>query len=447
MISTLLKQLCVYIVTWNVSTKYPDHISVTNLLGLDKNPLNDQHQPDFYVIGLQEVNTQPQNVVIGLFRDDPWTNRFKEVLKDRDYVAVKTEHLQGMLLILFAKRKHLLHIRDIETEYTRTGFGGFWGNKGAISIRLNIYGCGVTFVNSHLAAHDHQLSERIEDYNQILKFHHYHVGRYRQIFDHDYVFWFGDLNFRLENRKTPEEVRREIEHDRLKELLVDDQLILVRNLGKAFYQLEERLPSFPPTFKFEHGTSEYDMKRKPAWTDRILYRVKTDAYKNVALSIEQLSYKSHPGYNISDHKPVTSDFVIKVFDDPSEKAIEFSYIPKWLIGEENIIEYTMPSDYEEQSGDWIGVYKSGFNSLGEYIAYEYTNQEDRKSPRLGESGRNIRRSIRLEFSESIDLKDGESYILLYFQSTGIRGVTSLIGMSNVFQAEKRPPSPRFEAVD
>lgn len=41
----------IYIVTWNVSTKYPEGIALNNLLGLENNPENDLHRPDFYVIG------------------------------------------------------------------------------------------------------------------------------------------------------------------------------------------------------------------------------------------------------------------------------------------------------------------------------------------------------------------------------------------------------------
>lgn len=61
----------------------------------------------------------------------------------------------------------------------------FQGNKGAISIRLSLYGTAVSIVNAHLAAHDHMLDERIEDFNQILDNHHYHVKMYREIFDHE----------------------------------------------------------------------------------------------------------------------------------------------------------------------------------------------------------------------------------------------------------------------
>lgn len=72
------------------------------------------------------MNAQPQNTLYNLFKDDLWTQKFKEVLKERDYVVIKTEQMQGLLLSVFARRKHLLHLRQVETEYTRTGLGGIW---------------------------------------------------------------------------------------------------------------------------------------------------------------------------------------------------------------------------------------------------------------------------------------------------------------------------------
>lgn len=53
-------------------------------------------------------------------------------------------------------------------------------------------------------------------------------------------------------------------------------------------------------------------RRRPAWTDRILFKCTRDSYRNVELKIEQNSYKSHPNYTLSDHKPVTSEFVVQV---------------------------------------------------------------------------------------------------------------------------------------
>lgn len=68
-------------------------------------------------------------------------------------------------------------------------------------------------------------------------------------------------------------------------------------------------------FKFTNLTNQRKFiffRRRPAWTDRVLYKEPKNIYKNAELSAEQTSYRSHPGYSISDHKPVTSEFTIKV---------------------------------------------------------------------------------------------------------------------------------------
>ncbi|XP_055688987.1 phosphatidylinositol 4,5-bisphosphate 5-phosphatase A-like isoform X1 [Lutzomyia longipalpis] len=461
----------IHIVTWNVSTRYPEGVALHSLLGLNTNPEHDGDLPDFYVIGLQEVNAQVQNQVIGLFKEDPWTNKFKEMLKERNFVVVKTEQMQGLLLMIFTRKKHLLHLREIEAEYTRTGLGGIWGNKGAVSIRMNIYGCTAVFLNSHLAAHDHMLDERVEDYHKILQEHKYHIKSRETIFNHDYVFWFGDLNFRLTGEATtsPEDIRAEVKKDNLGELMQKDQLLLVMNQERAFSELTERLPAFPPTFKFEPGTQEYDMKRRPAWCDRILYRVSDRKYNNVKLIAKQNSYKSHPAFSISDHKPVSSEFNIKVvrkpaetpliapdfdpdaifnnfdaldgqiFSDPSEKMVEFAPIDTWTIGEEYTVKYTLPEGLDDAGSDWIGVYNADFGSVEEYQAYEYTSRCKEEQ----------RRTFSLTFPDTLHLPEdpAQTYVLLYFQSTGTRGITGLAGMSEPFHVEHRARSPSVSSVD
>lgn len=346
----------------------------------------------------------------------------------------------------------MLHLRQVETEYTRTGLGGIWGNKGAVSIRLNVYGCSICLVNAHLAAHDHMLEERINDYEKIVQEHKFHVKTKEAIFDHDYVFWFGDLNFRLTGEATTsaEEIRAMVAKDELKKLIEKDQLLLVRREGRAFQNLQERLPQFPPTFKFEHGSNDYDMKRRPAWTDRILYAMKENNYRNVKLTVEQTSYKSHPSYNISDHKPVSSEFTIKVYEDTTERTITFKPIELWLVGEPNQIEYTIPYGFDESNADWIGIYREDFTSLSEYLAYEYTETYKDKQHQMNEQQQQHQkntRTVQLTFSENVNLPQGVRYQLLYFQSTGTRGVTGLVGISNTFDVEKRCPSPSFDDID
>lgn len=41
-------------------------------------------------------------------------------------MKVKTSRLVGLVLNVFCLRKHVIHLRDINTEQTRTGLLGFW---------------------------------------------------------------------------------------------------------------------------------------------------------------------------------------------------------------------------------------------------------------------------------------------------------------------------------
>ena len=74
-----------------------------------------------------------------------------------------------------------------------------------------------------------------------------------------YVFWIGDLNFRLDSEKLAfDEVDLMVSKDELGKLLSFDQLSRARKSGDAFSELNETLPTFPPSFKYRVGTSTYE---------------------------------------------------------------------------------------------------------------------------------------------------------------------------------------------
>ena len=53
-------------------------------------------------------------------------------------------------------------------------------------------------------------------------------------------------------------------------------------------------------------------RRRPAWTDRILYKVNANVYENISLEAEQQNYISIQNFSVSDHKPVMANFTVKV---------------------------------------------------------------------------------------------------------------------------------------
>ncbi|KAF4532873.1 hypothetical protein B566_EDAN001476 [Ephemera danica] len=391
-------------------------------------------------LSLQEVKAQPQNLLFDALFDDPWINCFRDALLAKDFVKARSIRLQGLLLSVFCKRKHLLRLRDVETQYTRTGLGGMWGNKGAVSVRLVVSGVSVCLVNCHFSAHDHMKSERIAEYNTVLQSHSYTARETSHILYHDYVFWLGDLNFRMTSGSTSGELSAEqigslISRGELTQLMEHDELRDVMRKGEAFSELSEPSFTFAPTYKFNTHSSMYDLKRRPAWTDRILYQVKPDVYENLTLEASNLSYQSWSSYVQSDHKPVSAEYSVKVFRDHHDRVVDFQPIAHWFVDEENIASFSFSSDVDPTSGnDWIGIYRENFSSLEDYVFYVYV-------PRAP----TVTGYVHVAFPDAA-LTESGSYRLLYIT----QNFASVLGMSAPFSAIQRDSSlsqlqyrPRF----
>ncbi|GCB82889.1 hypothetical protein scyTo_0023501, partial [Scyliorhinus torazame] len=71
------------------------------------------------------------------------------------------------------------------------------GNKGGVVVRLSIYGHLICFLNCHLPAHIENTNQRLDSFERILDMQQFTGRKACAILDHDLVFWFGDLNFRI----------------------------------------------------------------------------------------------------------------------------------------------------------------------------------------------------------------------------------------------------------
>jgi len=138
------------------------------------------------------------------------------------------------------------------------------------------------------------------------------------IYDTSHLFFFGDLNFRLDLPDThplygPDNqqalisaLHNESEREELKEY---DQLRVEHKKGTAFVGLREgEFWKFKCTYKYGIGeVDKYSSLRTPSWTDRVLYATHADDPETPEKSnITNLLYTSVPGYTTSDHKPVVS---------------------------------------------------------------------------------------------------------------------------------------------
>ena len=53
-------------------------------------------------------------------------------------------------------------------------------------------------------------------------------------------------------------------------------------------------------------------QRIPSWCDRILCKVSKESFDGLSLNAQQLFYTDIPSYTESDHKPLISEYSIKV---------------------------------------------------------------------------------------------------------------------------------------
>uniref|UniRef100_A0A8C9SRB3 Phosphatidylinositol 4,5-bisphosphate 5-phosphatase A n=1 Tax=Scleropages formosus TaxID=113540 RepID=A0A8C9SRB3_SCLFO len=426
----------VHIVTWNVGSAVPPD-GITSLLELNSADGN----ADMYIIGLQEMNSMINKRLKDVLFTDQWTELYMDTLSPRGYVLVSKGRMQGVLLLVFSRYSHLPFLREIHTESTRTGLGGYWGNKGGVSARMTVFGHSVCFLNCHLPAHMQNLGQRVEDFESILQQQQFQCGGGMGVLDHDLVFWFGDLNFRIEDYDT-HVVKSAIESNRLSMLWEKDQLNMAKQSEPTLRGFEEGPLIFPPTYKFDVGTHTYDTsakKRKPAWTDRILWRLRATcspgpthlptvrrgltSWLSHGLRVTQHTYRSHMGYTISDHKPVSATFTLQFPFKVDIPLVTLSVDKEWSKVSDASVSFQVVSSFARNSWDWIGLYKVGFRHAKDYVAYVWARLEE---------------SDHLVIFAEEDLPKGcGEYILGYFSNS----MNTIVGLTEPFQVQLPSCSP------
>ncbi|RXM94378.1 Synaptojanin-1 [Acipenser ruthenus] len=234
-----------------------------------------QKEPiDIFAIGFEEmVELNAGNIVNASTTNQKlWAAELqKTISRDNKYVLLASEQLVGVCLFVFIRPQHAPYIRDVAVDTVKTGMGGATGNKGAVAIRMLFHSTSICFLCSHFAAGQSQVKERNEDYNEISRKLSFPMGRL--LYSHDYIFWCGDFNYRID--LPNEEVKELIRQQNWDALTTGDQLVNQKNAGQIFKGFLEGKIDFPPTYKYDLFSDDYDTSEKcrtPAWTDRILWK-------------------------------------------------------------------------------------------------------------------------------------------------------------------------------
>ncbi|KAF2854299.1 DNase I-like protein [Plenodomus tracheiphilus IPT5] len=298
------------------------------------------HDIDLYVLGLQEiVDITSAAEALRPYTDPSVAAKWKTSIEGSlpaGYQLVAEQQLIGLYLVMYASPDLAGQIKNVSTTSVGTGLMGYMGNKGAVTARI-VLGetTRLVFVNSHLAAGADKasLDRRNWDAAQINT-----RTKFDPIVDalgssqtqpeglgvEDFAFWFGDLNYRLQDMPgddvrrlltvhtkdmddesdgrpstsgdsgyvskqstdttrdaipVPEELDPASLQTTISSLMPHDELHQQMKTGKAFHDGWAEGPvRFLPSYKYDIGKvgvfDSSEKRRCPSWCDRILYRTR-----------------------------------------------------------------------------------------------------------------------------------------------------------------------------
>ncbi|PVH91353.1 DNase I-like protein [Periconia macrospinosa] len=339
------REMSVKVMTWNAGAVKPASLRHNEQdQNFFRELLQPEDPPDIMVFGFQElVDLEDKKITAKSFFKKKkskeasenehmshayraWRDHLIRTLDDicprQNYTLLHTANLVGLFTCVFVKASERSKIRDVAAAEIKLGFSGRVGNKGALVVRFFIDDSSLCLINCHLAAGQSQTTHRNNDAAAIMEAQplphnrspsdcaNFFVGGGdgSMILDHEICILNGDLNYRIDSM-TRDSVISAVRQGNLSKLLDRDQLLLSRkrNPGLRLRAFNEAPITFAPTYKYDVGTDTYDTsekKRSPAWCDRVLYRGMG--------RIKQLDYRRHDCVKVSDHRPVSGRFKIRV---------------------------------------------------------------------------------------------------------------------------------------
>ncbi|GAA5986711.1 hypothetical protein JCM11641_007746 [Rhodosporidiobolus odoratus] len=360
-------------VSWNIDSCRPSdlHGSTENLEFLQQ-AITSAGTPEIISFGFQEAidlenkKLTAKSMLMGKKKTEQklsdglssayrqWHDKLVQAVRlampaDSPYTVVHVGDLVGLLSCIFVKNSEMHRLRDIALITVKTGLGGRHGNKGAILSRFVFDDSSICFINCHLAAGQSHRRQRDRDLAQILEekanfseLGSSSPGAYApgssgtMVFDHELTILSGDLNYRIDARRDV--VVSAVASGNSESLLQHDQLLqnLATNQTFRLRSFKEPAIHFPPTYKYDPGTDQYDSsakKRIPAWCDRVLYRA------DRADKVTPLQYRRWE-VNVSDHRPISAAFDLRIKSVVPEKrsAVWAEIEASWFAVEGSILQ-------------------------------------------------------------------------------------------------------------
>lgn len=150
-VSTQPPPLQVGVVSWNMAEKAPTD-DACSFIKLHQND-------DIVVFGIQECEDIRPRRNEG-HRSRKWRSLQSRLL-GRSFRCMARHKMGGLLIAVYVKKSVVKEVEGLHVADVACGVGNVLSNKGAVSVVLRIRGKTVTFINSHLAAHQKNVSNTL----------------------------------------------------------------------------------------------------------------------------------------------------------------------------------------------------------------------------------------------------------------------------------------------
>ncbi|XP_065056626.1 phosphatidylinositol 3,4,5-trisphosphate 5-phosphatase 2A-like isoform X1 [Rhopilema esculentum] len=315
-----LNQLSVFIGSWNMGNAQPPE----NLSSWFKCVGNGKEKPEGETVenpyDIVAIGTQESGI-----HEKEWIAKIKYFLKklfNIDYDLIGRGSLWDIRLVVFVKPAHAGKVNMVKQSVVKTGLANALGNKGAVGISFYFGSTSFCFVNAHMQARVERVAKRNRNFHDILQ--SLNLGQ-QGVFDisnhFHHLFWFGDLNYRVQSLEIVKVIKLVMVND-LDTLLKHDQLLQEKAAGNAFFGFDEEKITFRPTYRFKAGSHNMYiwLKKKPganvtnvpSWPDRILWKTFPEVF------IQNIAYGSTEDIETSDHAPVFAAFDVGILSQSED---------------------------------------------------------------------------------------------------------------------------------
>jgi hypothetical protein len=269
-------QVSVFVFTWNLGRKAEPITSTFDMM------LEQARTSDIMTFGFQECG-----------KINIWLKELSLYLENRGYCLISYISMWDMFIVSYTRSVLLPGISEVKTMKKPTGIANIIGNKGGVLLSFRLEDTSYCFLSCHLAARHSRVQMRAQNTRDLLSMR---PGHLEFTVEFDYVFWMGDLNYRVEENYF--KAVQLIETGELEGLMEKDQLGHQMTENKNLSIFKEPVKKFKPTYRCFKNSQEWSNKREqtPSWTDRILFK----AFEEIIPGL----YDSIPLCYGSDHRPV-----------------------------------------------------------------------------------------------------------------------------------------------